>query len=149
MAVSPRSDPSPSDPPAPVGVAGHVLCIEEHPAGLRLVRGVFDLWPDLRLRSAGGVADGLACIRDDPPDLVLVDGNVMDRDGDQVLRRIRAARPATEMAIMVISSDPSPSRAVEVLASGADEYLVEPFDDGHLQGLVARLTAPRPAPPAT
>jgi DNA-binding response OmpR family regulator len=125
-----------------------VLYIEDHPVNVRLMRGVFALWPHLHLDSAADGRAALEHIRRRQPDLVVVDGNVVELDGVDVVRQICASATTGDLPVMVISSDGRPARAVELLALGVDEYVVKPFDIGHLGDLIGRLTRTRSATPA-
>jgi DNA-binding response OmpR family regulator len=50
--------------------------------------------------------------------------------------------------VNIRSADARPARAVELLALGVGEYLVKPFDIGHLGDLIGRLTRTRCVTPA-
>ena len=78
----------------------------------------------------------LAALRDDPPDLSLLDLNLPGIDGIEVCRRIRDAGDA--MPIIMITARDAVSDRVIGLDSGADDYLVKPFD---LTELTARVRA--------
>src|SRR4051794_22673735 len=98
--------------------ATKVLYIDDHPVNIRLMNGVFALWPHLDLASAATGAAALEPIRRGQPDLVLVDGNVIELDGMDMVRQICALPTAGNMPVMVISSDARPARAVELLVLG-------------------------------
>lgn len=71
-----------------------------------------------------------------PPDLILLDLNLPGIDGIEVCRRIRTA--GDTMPIMMITARDAVSDRVIGLDSGADDYLVKPFD---LAELTARVRA--------
>jgi CheY-like chemotaxis protein len=127
-----------------------VLYIEDHPVNLKLMQGVFALWPHMHLESVSTSTAGLERIRSGQLDLLLIDGNVIDLDGADVLRQIRSDPRSENLPVMVISSDARPARAVELLTLGANEYLVKPFDIDHLGYLMTCLVRPedRPTPPS-
>ena len=78
----------------------------------------------------------LAALRDDPPDLILLDLNLPGIDGIEVCRRVREA--GDTMPIIMITARDEVSDRVVGLDSGADDYLVKPFD---LTELTARVRA--------
>lgn len=78
----------------------------------------------------------LVIVRDDPPDLILLDLNLPGIDGVDVCRRIRDA--GDTMPIIMITARDAVSDRVLGLDSGADDYLVKPFD---LAELTARVRA--------
>ena len=85
---------------------------------------------------AGDGESALVEVRDSPPDLILLDLNLPGIDGIEVCRRIRAA--GDSMPIMMITARDAVSDRVIGLDSGADDYLVKPFD---LAELTARVRA--------
>lgn len=61
-------------------------------------------------------------------DLVLLDLNFPDGEGETVLRSLRTSR----LPVIVISADGQEKRKVQVLDLGADDYLVKPFSFAEL-----------------
>jgi DNA-binding response OmpR family regulator len=85
------------------------------------------------------VADGnsaLEKIKIDPPDLVLLDVSLPDIDGFKVCEEIR--RRGIDFPILMMTGCVDSFEVVHGLDSGADDYLVKPFD---LNELFARLRA--------
>lgn len=85
------------------------------------------------------VRDGhsaLLALADDVYDLVLLDLGLPRRSGLEVLRRYR--KDGGEARVLIITARDSTAERVEGLDSGADDYLVKPFD---LEELFARVRA--------
>ncbi|MDT8345171.1 MAG: sigma-54 dependent transcriptional regulator, partial [Thermohalobaculum sp.] len=82
--------------------------------------------------SAGGV-DALARLADGgpAPALCLLDLNMPDLDGIEVLRRMRAA--GATMPVIVLTADGSVTRAVEAMRAGAVDFLVKPVGPERLE----------------
>ncbi len=78
---------------------------------------------------------GLASVRDDPPDLVVLDWMLPGLDGLEVCKRIRAAGSTP---IMMLTAKDAVADRVHGLDSGADDYLVKPFA---FDELLARVRA--------
>jgi two-component system response regulator AtoC len=68
----------------------------------------------------------LTAIRDDPPDLILLDLKLPDIDGLQVLRQAKQLCPSVQVLIMTAYADVS--TAVEAMKLGAYDYLSKPID---------------------
>jgi two-component system KDP operon response regulator KdpE len=82
--------------------------------------------------------DGLTAVkrvRDEQPDLVLLDLAMPGPDGYAVAGQIRALGPTP---IVVVSGESSESAKVRALELGADDYLVKPFGKAEL---LARINA--------
>ena len=69
-------------------------------------------------------------------DIIILDLNLPDMHGYDVLKKLRAAKIDTP--ILILSGMAEPDKKVKGLGFGADDYLVKPFDR---QELVARLHA--------
>jgi two-component system cell cycle response regulator CtrA len=80
--------------------------------------------------------DGLQLAKIYDYDVILLDLVLPDRDGYDVLRRLRAAKVATP--VIILSGLRDPADKVKGLGIGADDYLTKPFDASEL---VARLQA--------
>ena len=97
-----------------------------------------------RIREAATGADGLAAVRDCPPDLVLLDIFLPDLDGITVLRRIRQIHP--EMPVLMITAEPKAETREQALRLGAYAHLEKPCDAGALQDAIAQaLDLSRPS----
>ena len=69
-------------------------------------------------------------------DLILLDLNLPDMNGHEVLRQLRLARIDTP--ILILSGADDPDNKIKGFGFGADDYLTKPF---HREELVARIHA--------
>src|ERR1700729_637395 len=113
---------------------GRVLVVDEH-AALAEMRGIV-------LRGEGFeptfVADGdksMEAFRDSKPDLVLLDLMLPGMDGIDVCRQIRAE---SGVPIVMLTAKSDTVDVVLGLESGADDYIVKPFQS---KVLIARVRA--------
>src|SRR6266568_6170056 len=84
-------------------------------------------------------ADGEAgddCARNRVYDLIILDLMLPKLDGQSVLRRLRAREDPTP--VLILTAKEGKNTIVELLNSGADDYLAKPFDLGEL---IARAKA--------
>src|SRR5919201_1927195 len=84
------------------------------------------------VRSAGDGIEALAIAERFVPDLVILDLGLPRLDGVEVCRRLRAA---SDVPILILTARSETGDRVEGLDSGADDYLVKPFER---QELLAR-----------
>ncbi len=75
--------------------------------------------------------DGLVALQvleaSGPFDLALVDWNMPEMDGLQLIQAVRAQRVYDGMRIMMVTTETDLERIVRALEVGANEYLMKPF----------------------
>lgn len=87
--------------------------------------------------TAGTVEAGLAHLRRDVPDAVVLDVMLPDGDGFDVLRTLRAGL-APDLPVVMLTARGEATDRIVGLEMGADDYLAKPFDP---RELLARLRA--------
>ena len=119
-----------------------VLYVEDNVSNLRLVERVLELRPGWRLTHAGDGATGLDLALSGVFDLVLLDQNLPDLHGLEVLRQLRSRENRLDVPVVILSADAAPGKVTRALNAGASDYLVKPFS---VEGLLAVLDeyAPR------
>ena len=60
-------------------------------------------------------------------DLILIDWNMPEMDGFELLRRIRAEPRHDRAQIMMVTTETSMNQMSEALAAGANDYIMKPF----------------------
>ncbi len=76
---------------------------------------------------------GLAAIREERPDLVILDLGLPDLSGAEIARRVRRTDPTP---IIILTAADDVETKVTLLNAGADDYLAKPF---HVEELLARV----------
>jgi two-component system KDP operon response regulator KdpE len=89
-----------------------------------------------RVAEAGDVAEALRRWELRRPDLIVLDLGLPDRDGLDVVTRVR--REATT-PILVLSARDAERDKVAALEAGADDYVTKPFGMAELRARVAAL----------
>jgi PAS domain S-box-containing protein len=116
-----------------------VLFVEDNPANLRLMERLFQRRPHVRLLTAIQGRIGLELAREHAPDLILLDLNLPDLSGDQLLLRLRRDPALREVPVVMVSGDAIPSQVQRMLDLGAQGYLTKPFDIRELLGVVDEM----------
>lgn len=118
---------------APAGPV--VLLVDDDPAIRRAVAAGLELEGFSVVPASGGRAALEAATRVNPA-VILLDLNMPDLDGLEVLRRLRSA--GDQVPVCVLSARDEVDDRVAGLQAGADDYVVKPFA---LEEVVARLHA--------
>ena len=85
------------------------------------------------------VPDGeaaLAAVRSNPPDLVLADVMMPRLDGMRLLARLRADPATNSLPVILLSARAGEESRAEGIETGADDYLVKPFNARELMARV-------------
>ena len=111
-----------------------VLVIEDEPRMLDLMRIILE-GAGLVVSGATTGMEGLTKLRDEIPDVVVLDLNLPDMSGFDVLREIRNTLQIPVIMVTVQASDEDRILGLEL---GADDYLGKPFNP---RELVSRIKA--------
>lgn len=105
-----------------------ILVADDYPDNLRLLSSRLQS-EGYTFSSAWDGEDTLKKIREQEPDLVLLDVNMPKKDGFQVLAEMRADPAISHIpVIMVTAARIGPRDVQDGLVLGADDYVVKPFD---------------------
>lgn len=105
-----------------------VLCIEDNPLNAALVRAISDLRPAVKFLIAEDGEAGIERTRNFRPDLVLIDINLPDMSGVEVLQRLRAMDGGAGLTCIAISADVSGDPRARALSQGFDDFWSKPLD---------------------
>jgi len=105
-----------------------VLYIEDDAANVVLVGRLLKRRPQAELRVATNGRDGVAAAVDGQPALILLDNQLPDATGGEVLRQLTANPATAQIPVIMISGDSAGGTINELLANGAVDFLVKPYD---------------------
>jgi len=110
------------------GTPGTVLCIEDNLPNLRLVERLLAHRPEVKLLSAlqGGL--GLELAREHRPGLILLDLQLPDIPGAEVLQRLQHDPRTRQIPVVIVSADATPGQIKRLRSAGAREFLTKPLD---------------------
>jgi len=111
--------------------AATILIVDDEPHIRRLLHGTLTR-ADYRVSEAGSARQALAEIEASPPDVVLLDLGLPDRDGLELLPLLRKSNAA----VLVVSARDATDEKVAALDLGAIDYVTKPFDT---EELLARI----------
>jgi PAS domain S-box-containing protein len=144
-ACSPRRWPC-GDLGAIANPGGTVLYIEDNEVNALLVQQMLALLPGVRLVH---VADGKAGLEQAlalQPDLILLDMQLPDMNGIDVLRTLRGADATRHLRVIALSASAMAGEVEQARRCGADDYWTKPLDfEGFLAGITEVLSCRRVA----
>ena len=116
--------------PLPVETPGQtstLLYIEDQDLNLRLVERILLHRPEYKLLSAVSGAVGGQIAREQRPDLILLDLNLPDISGEEVLAHLKGDPATAQIPVIMVSADAMGSRIDQLLEAGAANYLTKPY----------------------
>ena len=105
-----------------------VLYIEDNPVNALIIHELMARRSDLALHVAVDGAAGVAQAKTLKPDLVLLDMQLPDFDGYEVLRQLRAEPSTAAIPCIALSANAMPEDITRALDAGVSDYWTKPLD---------------------
>jgi CheY-like chemotaxis protein len=121
----------------------HVLCVDDDIGNIALFERVLSLRQGYVLHAALSGATGLQRARHVIPHVIVLDLDLPDMTGEQVLAQLRTDATTAAVPVLVLSADTDESRRAALVDAGIDAYVNKPFDVLELLDLLDRMV---PAP---
>jgi two-component system cell cycle response regulator DivK len=118
-----------------------ILIVEDKPNSRELLRTVLEQ-QGYEIMEAGDGDEALALVRQQSPDLVLMDLQIPARNGYDVLQEIRKDVKLAHMPVVAITANAMPGDREKVLAAGFTGYIAKPVALAHLRSEVNRVLEP-------
>jgi CheY-like chemotaxis protein len=115
----------------------NILCIEDHPDNMMLIRRLFR--PDsYNLIEAKTGVHGLSIAESQQIDLILLDINLPDIDGYEIARRLRSSTKTAlaQLPIIAVTANAMKGDAQKAIEAGCDKYMSKPIDIVELMEIV-------------
>jgi two-component system alkaline phosphatase synthesis response regulator PhoP len=114
-----------------------ILVVEDEQDILQLVK-LFLEKEGFRVATAETGPEALKKVKEDKPDLVVLDLMLPELDGLEICRRLRAVPETAMLPIIMLTAKADESDTIIGLELGADDYVTKPFSP---KALVARVKA--------
>jgi len=121
---------------------GRLLYIEDNPVNALLVEEMVRIHARLQIESVANGLGGVARAHELQPDLILVDMQLPDINGYEVLRRLREQPSTTGIRCIALSANAMPEDIARATAAGFSDYWTKPI---HLSNFLAALDRLFPA----
>jgi len=113
-----------------------VLHVEDNLANVELVERVLAQRPEITVVPAMQGRMGVDLARRHHPVLILLDLNLVDLPGAEVLQILRDDPATADIPVAIVSADAMPRQVQRLLSSGAVAYLTKPIDIHRLLEIV-------------
>ena len=104
-----------------------LLCVEDNPANLKLIKLFIAGYPDMRLLTAVNGNSGIEIARASQPDVILMDINLPGISGIQALKILRADPVTAHIPVVALSANAMPRDIEKGLEAGFFRYLTKPI----------------------
>lgn len=105
-----------------------VLYVEDDIVNFTLVERILEYRPGVTVLHAPEGQLGYELAEAYQPKLILLDLNLPDLHGSEVLQRLQSTTTTAGIPVVVLSADATPSQIERLLTAGARNYLTKPFD---------------------
>ncbi|MEO8392701.1 MAG: response regulator [Chloroflexota bacterium] len=119
-------------------MANPILYIEDNPQNMRLVRKMLT-GAGYKVIEAFDGYSGLQAVTDEKPGLVLVDLNLPDIEGLEVIARIKADPNLASIPVVALTANAMHGDRERCLAAGCDGYIPKPITKNELLTTVAHF----------
>jgi two-component system phosphate regulon response regulator PhoB len=123
----------------------HVLIVEDEPAQREVL--AYNLEAEgFRVTQAHNGEEGLLCVDEDAPDVIVLDWMLPVVSGIEVCRQLKTRTDTRGIAIIMLSARSEEINKVLGLETGADDYVVKPYAVAELMARVrTQLRRVRPS----
>jgi CheY-like chemotaxis protein len=126
LPAPPPGEPAPADADASAEATHTVLYIEDNNVNVLLMEAMLARLPGLRLLSALHPAEGLRLAQAEKPALVLLDIQLPDMNGFEVLARLREDPALRDIPVVAVSANALQRDIDAALAAGFTAYITKP-----------------------
>ncbi len=126
-----------------INTTKHILCIEDEPEMIDLIRLILSR-RGFEVEGAAGGKEGLEKVRQNPPDLVLLDLMMPDMDGWEVYQQMKATEKTKNIPVIVVTAKAqSIDKVLGLHIAKVDDYISKPFSPQELLNSVDKVFSQR------
>ncbi|MCK6626338.1 MAG: response regulator [Anaerolineae bacterium] len=119
----------------------HILCIEDEPEMIELMRLVLER-EGFEVTGAVGGEQGLTAMRQTKPDLILLDLMMPGIDGWEVYRQMRADKELMDIPVVIVTAKAqSIDKVLGLQVAKVADYITKPFGPKDLINSIAKVFA--------
>ena len=121
-----------------------ILCVEDEPEMIDLMRLILGR-RGFEVKGANGGVEGLKMVKDEMPDLVLLDLMMPDMDGWEVYQQMKADEKTKNIPVIVVTAKAqSIDKVLGLHIAKVDDYITKPFSPQDLMNSVEKVLKAKP-----
>ena len=105
-----------------------VLCVEDNKSNLSLIEALLKRHHHVQLITAQNIKDAKILLKNQIPDLILLDLNLPDGHGKEIINYLKKEEPLVKVNIWVLSADATEKTKSEMIALDIQEFFTKPLD---------------------
>ena len=117
----------------------HVLVVDDSPTMRRMVIASLKGLGNVRFTEARSGLEAIERLALSPADLMILDLNMPEMHGIEVLQFVRAHKAYRSLPVLVLTTRGDEVSRAEATATGATDYMTKPFQAGELLARVRKF----------
>ena len=118
-----------------------MLVVEDNIEIIIYLRNIFDTCFDIKTAKQG--LEGLACLEEFHPDVIITDIMMPELDGIEMTRRIKDNFETSHIPVVMLTAKSAIEDQIIGIESGAEAYILKPFNSMYLNTVVRNLLKQR------
>ena len=114
-----------------------ILIVDDDATSLKLAKGILD--QEYRIATVNSGAMVFKYLEKNRPDLILLDINMPEMDGFEVMERLQSSPEYSNIPVVFLTANQDPQSEAKCLESGAIDFVGKPFVPVILQSRVRRV----------
>lgn len=118
-----------------------ILIVEDNPDMQKQIRNL--LMDEYKVLASSNGVQGLEMARDFYPDLIISDVMMPEMDGFELCKRIKEDLQTSHIPVILLTALSETDKRIDGLETGADAYIVKPFENKLLRAQISNLLTSR------
>lgn len=116
-----------------------VVYVEDNPANLALIEQAIKQLPQVTLYSAMTGEEGIRLIKEVLPDIILLDINLPDINGIEVLRQLKKDRELSSIPFIAVSANAMERDIIYAKEAGFTDYITKPINVSEFLNKIGKM----------
>ena len=110
----------------------NILVVEDSETSAMLIRSLFEEGKKYTVAIATNGSDAFNCVKNNKPDLILLDIMLPDIDGYTILKRLKFHNSTRDIPVIIVSAKDKPENIELSKKLGAIDYVIKPIGTNKL-----------------